>query len=416
MKVAIIGAGISGMSLAHLLKSSGINYSLYEKSPVPGGIASVKTDYPVPFHQTGGHCFNSKFPEVLDFVFQNIMPKDQWNRVERKAKITFRDYEVNYPIEYNLRQIMVEEPFLFGKIIRDLLKVKISPPKVTNLLQYFEAQFGTTLTDLYFKPYNEKIWNHSLNTLSPDWVSGKLPESSLRDIFSGFLGAKEKKMPHAFFYYPNDGNNAFVKALSEGLEIFPNNHIKEIKREGHHWAIQDNLYDEVVYTGPLNYLDQFIKDFPINLTKDIKSLKYNKVTSSLWESEDQDFLWSYLPSKEILFHRAVHIGKFLKDPKANYINLEAIGSYNKEELEKAAKQISFVGDYITHHCSDHAYVVYDANYQKATTSLKEFATEQGFHLLGRFAEWDYYNMDICIKRAMELADTLRVKQKENASQ
>ena len=35
-------------------------------------------------------------------------------------------------------------------------------------------------------------------------------------------------------------------------------------------------------------------------------------------------------------------------------------------------------------------------------SLKKKLKEQGFYLLGRFAEWEYYNMDVAMGAALDL--------------
>ena len=36
------------------------------------------------------------------------------------------------------------------------------------------------------------------------------------------------------------------------------------------------------------------------------------------------------------------------------------------------------------------------------TSLKEILETQGIYLLGRFAEWEYYNMDAAMGAALDL--------------
>ncbi|EAI6045415.1 nucleotidyl-sugar pyranose mutase, partial [Campylobacter jejuni] len=60
MKIGIIGAGISGMSLARMLKVD-FEVEILEKDSVVGGIARTKDVDGKPYHVNGGHCFNSKF-------------------------------------------------------------------------------------------------------------------------------------------------------------------------------------------------------------------------------------------------------------------------------------------------------------------------------------------------------------------
>ena len=52
----------------------------------------------------------------------------------------------------------------------------------------------------------------------------------------------------------------------------------------------------------------------------------------------------------------------------------------------------------------YAYVIHDLNYRKNLKVIKDyFADTNGFDLLGRWATWNYKNMDLCMLDAMNLA-------------
>lgn len=52
-----------------------------------------------------------------------------------------------------------------------LLELAKNPSrKPRNLEEYFRYYFGKELTEIYLKPYNEKIWKRSLNEIDIDWV------------------------------------------------------------------------------------------------------------------------------------------------------------------------------------------------------------------------------------------------------
>ena len=85
MKIGIIGAGISGLSLGQLLNSTH-DVEIFEKCSDVGGIARVRMHGEIPYHIVGGHCLNSKNSEVMDFV-NKILPKENWHSVKRVAKI-----------------------------------------------------------------------------------------------------------------------------------------------------------------------------------------------------------------------------------------------------------------------------------------------------------------------------------------
>ena len=55
----------------------------------------------------------------------------------------------------------------------------------------------------------------------------------------------------------------------------------------------------------------------------------------------------------------------------------------------------------------HAYVVNDLGYAKNLAIARGFIEKSGIVLCGRFAEWQYLNMDACARHAMETAAALR---------
>ena len=47
-----------------------------------------------------------------------------------------------------------------------------------------------------------------------------------------------------------------------------------------------------------------------------------------------------------------------------------------------------------------AYVIYDLDYKKNIAIVKDFCANYGIGLVGRFSEFEYLNMDGCIRNAM----------------
>jgi protoporphyrinogen oxidase len=48
-----------------------------------------------------------------------------------------------------------------------------------------------------------------------------------------------------------------------------------------------------------------------------------------------------------------------------------------------------------------AYVVYDLDYQKNIAVVKDYCSSAGIPLVGRFAQFEYLNMDGCIRSVMD---------------
>ena len=410
MKIGVLGAGISGLSFAKLIGSD-FEVEILERNSIHGGIARTTNVDGIAYHTVGGHCFNSKYAEVMDFVFNTVLAKNKWHNVQRDAVIKMQGNEVSYPIEYAIQQIHAFNPELAMSITTDFLSAH-DDHDYKSLEDWFRKKFGDTLADTYFLPYNTKIWNRSPNEMSPAWVEGKLPIPDKKSFFNGLINNESDKMPHSSFYYPDTNNqNTFIDSLAEGLPITYNYAVDSVRYDANKakWVINgEKEYDIIVSTLPLNILPTLITNAPEDIVDEAAKLKYNKVTTMLWETADTKRTWTYIPESQNFFHRYIHIGNFF-EPKQNYSITEVIGEKTFEEMVENGKQDPFLLRPVAHNISEHAYVVFDDNYETSTTKIKDYLVENNIYPLGRFGEWQYYNMDVCIKSSMNLVEVITNK-------
>jgi len=408
MKIGIIGAGISGLSVAQLLKDY-FEVEILERNFDYGGIAKTRRVENVAYHMVGGHCFNSKHQDVLDFVFGKILKKEDWHIKNRNAVIKLRGKEVSYPIEYAIKEIYNFDPILAINITKDFLNTT-DDGDYLDLEDWFRKKFGDELTNVYFLPYNRKIWNREPNEMSSSWVVGKLPVPDKISFFKGLISNESDKMPHASFFYPNTNDQkTFIDKLATGLNIVLNYSVNKIERRTSKWMINgDKEYDIIISTIPLNIIPNLIVNAPGSIIAEASKLKYNKITTMLWETTGTTRTWTYIPDSDSLFHRYIHIGNFF-NPIKNYTITEAVGEHSYDEMVSDGKRDSFLVKPIDYNVSDHAYVVFDENYDSVTKVIKYYLKAEGIYTLGRFGEWTYYNMDACIKSSIELSKKIITK-------
>ena len=55
----------------------------------------------------------------------------------------------------------------------------------------------------------------------------------------------------------------------------------------------------------------------------------------------------------------------------------------------------------------YGYPVYDLDYRKNVTTVRESIAATGLRLLGRFAQFDYIDSDVCVERAVALSRELQ---------
>nr|WP_294895775.1 NAD(P)-binding protein [uncultured Pedobacter sp.] len=410
MKIGIVGAGVSGLSIAKLL-SAYYRVEILESNDVVGGIARTKNINGVPYHPVGGHCFNSKYPEVLDFVFKEVLAKENWNVIKRKSAIQFQNHLIPYPIEYSVKEIFKFDQTLAINIVRDFLDTD-KQQDYRNLDEWFRGKFGDALAENYFIPYNHKIWNLHPAEMNHTWVKDKLPVPDKESFIKNFFEHQRDEMSHYTFYYPKGNHlNTFIEGLASNLDIKLNYQVQQIKKnkEKSKWVINNEKeYDIIISTIPLNIIPSLISDCPKQVLDDAKKLKYNKVSTMLWESHETENTWTYIPKKDSIFHRYIHISNFSNSEK-NHTITESIGERTFSEMEECGKKDPFLIKPLDFNISNHAYVVFDQNYDDCKFTVKKYLEQIGIYTLGRFGEWEYYNMDICIKKSLELSEFIKEK-------
>ena len=87
MKYAIVGAGIAGLSAARILMDKGHDVKIFESKSIPGGLISCDRVNGNLYHRVGGHVFNSKHKDVLDWFFSRFNKNTEFVKAKRNAKI-----------------------------------------------------------------------------------------------------------------------------------------------------------------------------------------------------------------------------------------------------------------------------------------------------------------------------------------
>ncbi|MDY3112788.1 MAG: NAD(P)-binding protein [Helicobacter sp.] len=416
MKIGIIGGGISGLSLAILLKDS-FEVEILEKEAKPGGIARAKviktSDGEVAYHTNGGHCFNSKYSDVLEFVF-NILNKDSWHYIKRECKVLYKGRQIGYPIEFALREINTINSKLALKMATELLNASYKNGK--NLEEWFINHFGETLAKEYFIPYNTKIWGIEPKNMDNSWIADdkqiKLPVPTKEGIFQAMLeGSAKDLMPHVFYYYPQ-ANNGLLNALEETCknELILNYKVEKLEKIGEKWLINgEKKYDLLINTSPLDVLGVEILNVPDNVKEAFLKLKFNKVSTAFCKSnEPLNFTWGYVPDSNIRFHRLNCVSSYFGFKNLPFCTIESIGEVSEEIFKKEVKKVANL-EVLECETSKHAYVLFDLNYKDSKQKALKYVESLGIIPHGRFGEWEYYNMDVCIKRSIDLAKALKAK-------
>lgn len=409
-RIAIIGAGVSGLSTGQLLQEANFEVVIFEKKDVAGGLISCSQVNGVLFHKVGGHVFNSRIQKVLDWYWSKF-DKSDFSQIKRVAKIFMTDIILGYPIE---NYIYLLEEKTIKDIVSELLFIfKADENNSSNNFDDFLKQnFGDTLYSIYFKPYNDKIWKTDLKNLPLEWLDGKLPMPNIPEILtSNIVCAEESTMVHSTFWYPKKGGSQFLaNTLAKGLDIRFNQTISAMECKKGEWFVNGDKFDEIVYTGDVRLLKDIVSNniIPFEIKEQLQALKSNGTSNVLCEIDKNDFSWMYFPENKYMIHRIIYTGNFAEtnNGKAlrNTCTIEFSGYLSEEELTSEIEKLPGSPKVLAYNYEPNSYIYHTHETPAIISKLKECLDGQSFHLVGRFAEWEYYNMDKAIEAGMNLRD------------
>lgn len=410
-QVAVIGAGISGLTVAQLLKDK-FNVTVFERENKPGGLIRCERVNGSLFHTCGGHVFNTKHEDVLEWVKGFVDFDKELIKADRNASIVLENgLLVPYPIENHIYYL---DKDLQYQCIQDFLRIAISGEQTyLNFEDFLKKRFGKTLYDLYFSSYNRKVWRSSLDQIPLLWLDGKLPMPTVEEIlYNNFNHVDEKSFVHSTFWYPkHNGSQFFADRLAEGLDIKVNTSVDEViyNSETSQWTVAGVVYDAIVFCGNIKELPVILKGVEIDAySNDIESLRYHGTTSVFCEIDENPYSWMYLPSCEYDSHRIICTGNF--SPTNNEdgrmtATIEFTDKIDKEQIIENLDRMPYHPRYITHQYNQFTYPIQSRDTVAMIKSLKNYLSDKGVYMTGRFADWEYYNMDVAIKAAMNVCRT-----------
>ncbi len=432
MKIGILGGGLAGVSLGYFLNKNGYDFIILEKkSETSGLLKSVNIDG-FTFDVGGSHIIFSKDKEILNLMVSILGDNVVKNR--RNTKILYKGHYIKYPFENGLADLPKEDNFeCLYYFIQNLIKKEkgeLKPP--TNLKEWFYYTFGKGMAEKYLIPYNEKIWKYPLEEISTTWVE-RIPNPPVEDIIKSSLGIPTEGYTHQlYFYYPKFGGiQSLIRSFEKPIKdkIVTNFEVKKIKKENEKWIVSNGRvefeFDKLISTIPIQELVKALDDAPKEVIEAIDNLKFNSLITvgiGIDKPKINDFSWLYIPDKDVLTHRVSFPSNYspyvAPDGKSSVLaeityreGDEISKMKDRDIVEKTVEDLDRLGiirkeevTLTTIHRFKYAYVIYNLNYKKNLKVIFEYFNEIGIDLAGRFAKWEYLNMDGVVKQVKDYVE------------
>ncbi|MDD1716787.1 MAG: FAD-dependent oxidoreductase [Methanoregulaceae archaeon] len=430
VRTVILGGGLTGVTLARLLDSQGEEVVVLEAGPEIGGLCRSFTDNGFTFDAGGSHIIFSRDEEVLRFM-QDVLGSNKDTRV-RKTKILYKGRYIKYPFENGLHDLPKEDLFFcINEFVKALIAAEKGMAKApVNFREWIFHTFGRGIAELYMVPYNEKIWKYPTVQMSHHWVEGRVPRPPVEDVIKSAIGIETEGYTHqAQFTYPvRGGINALVTAIAAPVRdtIITGFSVRSVKKAGNAWRVSDGVRtiegDRCICTMPVQALLGSMAKVPASVLKAGDSLCYNSVACIFLGVRGRvpDISWLYIPEKAAGLENRVSFpsnystevappghGSILTE--ITYQPGDEVAHMKDEELIRhviaslAKAKIIDPADVVYSSIARqrYAYVVYDLEYQKNIGVVRGFCEKAGIPLIGRFAKFEYLNMDGCIRDALD---------------
>lgn len=375
-KIIVVGAGLSGATIARLLAENGRDVTVLDKRATLGGNAYDYTDKNgIRIQPYGPHIFHTEDKDVFDFLSRFT----EWRKYEHKVLANVKGRLV--PVPFNLRSLELCFAKDKAERIKKVLTEEIGEGKSESILALkkhenpeIRAFAEYVYKNIYFK-YTKKQWGMrpeeiggSVINRVPVCVSDKcgyftdeyqfMPKEGFSEMVNNIL-----RHPRIKLKLKTDANKLI--ALSDGVVYY-----KGKEFDG-----------TVIFTGRVEELFGYRFGALPYRTLKFKTKTYNK--PSVQRAAVVNFTAS---------HRYTRVSEFTK--------------FTCDKCEKSVIVKEFPKKCRKGSGKPYYPVPTPENLEKYKKYEEEAAKYKNLKLLGRLAKYEYINMDVAVKKAIELFDEM----------
>ena len=355
----IVGAGITGITAASVLARE-LNKKVLiveKRSHIGGNCYDYYNEYGILIHKYGPHIFHTQFKEVWDYLSQFT----EWLPYVHKVLAWVDGKYISFPVNIKTLEQLFDKPFT-EKEMRDWIKTQRLPiENPQNAEQVVVSKMGYFLYEKLFKYYTKKQWGIEAKELGPE-VTARIPIRFNRD---------DRYFTDPYQGMPKKGySKMFQKMLNlKNIEIVLNTDYKQV--------INDIKFNKLIYTGSIDYFfDYQFGPLPY------RSLK---------------FVFKTLNKK---WFQPVGVVNYPNNYK--FTRIAEFKHLTGQEYFKTTICYEYPQDYVPDK-NIPCYPIPKKETQEIYEKYKNAAQKlKTVYFVGRLAEYKYFNMDMCVKKGMEI--------------
>lgn len=381
--VLVVGAGYAGAVAARALADKGRKVRILERRDHVAGNAYDRLDQAgVLIHQYGPHIFHTNDKEVFDWLSRFT----QWREYQHRVIANIPDGaggRMTYPVPFNLTSLETAFGAQEGGRLADKLIQTYGLEKKVTILELREnsdpevSALADYVYEHVFVHYTMKQWGQRPEDIDPA-TTARVPV---------FLSRDDRYFQDAYQGMPLEGYTPMFQRMIAHPNIEAELGTDALKRLDVSGAVLQ--VDGAAFDGPVIYTGQADELF--------------------------GFRYGPLPYRTLDFRfETLHRDDFQGYGTVNYTvdqEYTRITEFKHLTGQDIPGTTTIVKEYSRAYSGIFGEIPYyavmnpanNAQYERYKTLADQFGT---LHLLGRLAEYKYYNMDAIAARALELAETL----------
>lgn len=407
--IAILGAGISGLSLGYFLPRAR-EYAVFEAEPYVGGLIATyrKGDF---LFDKGGHYLHYK-QDSSAALFQRLCGPLSVHSYVRESGVFHQGRIIPYPFQYNYR--------FFQRSALKVPRISRSPKRgqPAHFLAWMERSFDQYALDAFMTPYNKKFWRRDLEDLDYSWAEQLIPRKRGGLSRVSTLVGYNKRL-----HYPCGGIGKIAERLGTQLDerVMLRKKAMRVDLSAKQIYFADGSivrYHRLVSTIPLPEFLRFA-GYAAHAQNHLESTRTVIFNAAAKLGGIAPWHWVYYPQSDIIFYRIGRYTPFLppsrKDCQTIYVEMSIDARSplkccvrdmlkSMRHLNIIASDASIVEDDLLD--IPYAYPIPYLKTQKTVAGIQKELSRDGVFLSGRFGLWRYWSIEDCVVHASALARQL----------
>jgi protoporphyrinogen oxidase len=408
--VAVLGAGLTGLSASLHLGRARVGHRLFEREAVAGGHAVTVEEGGFRFDRTG-HLLHLRDPAMQALAYE-LLPEGQYRKLQRRSAVFSHGVYTRYPFQANTFGLPPEVAFecVSGFVEAHFAQHQAEP---RDFEQFCLRHFGSGISRHFMLPYNSRLWGVPPSEITSEWCQRFVPLPRIEDVLRGALGAQTPELGYnASFLYPELGMGSFSAALAARTPVELGRAPRRIDLQRRSLVFDDDElpFDVLVSSVPLPSLLRLLGELPAAVSDAASKLRathLHYLDLGLRVPNPNPYHWIYVPEERYPFYRVgcySHFSDKLAPPGKSSLYVELVDrrAPNPERvLPDVIAGLRALGllksdddiELWRLRTIDYAYVIYDHHYRAALDVIEPWLAAQRIVSSGRYGGWNYSSME-----------------------